>query len=276
MKAKFEQISRAIEKLIKKRCKGINQNYNRSYKRIRGELRRLYDEYEVDGQLSIDDLRRFKELERLDALTSQIVVAMFKDNEKLIEKILYDIADKTYKESVKLTDSGIVAINKPINAKDIVRKEVGGRVWVERVEHRASNTNYDVNSLIRAGMERGDSYTQIARDLKGKLAKDNASLNRLVRTEGSRVVEDSKFSTFEEIAKNPKIEVYKVWHTMSDERVRSSHQSMEGIKVKFDEEFTLPSGATCLYPKTTGYAEEDINCRCYVEYVTEIKDKEEI
>ena len=80
MKAKFERISRAIEKLIKKRCKGINQNYNRSYKRIRRELRRLYDEYEVEGQVSIDDLRRFKELERLDALTTQVVISMFKDN----------------------------------------------------------------------------------------------------------------------------------------------------------------------------------------------------
>lgn len=274
MKAKFERITLAIEKLIKKRCKGINQNYKRSYKQIRRELRRLYDEYEVDGQLSIDDLRRFKELERLDALTSQVVISMFKDNEKLIDKILYDIADKTRVESIKAMDSSIPAIDKTFNAKDIVRKRVGGRVWVERVEHRASNANYDINTMIRAGMERGDSYTQIARDLKGKLARDNAGLNRLVRTEGARVVEDSKFSTFEEIAKNPKIEVYKIWHTMSDERVRSSHASMDGVKVKFDEEFTLPSGATCLYPKTTGYPDEDINCRCYVEYVTEINNDE--
>lgn len=44
---------------------------------------------------------------------------------------------------------------------------------------------------------------------------------------------------------------------------------MEGVKVQYNEEFVLPSGATCLYPKDTGVPSEDINCRCYVEYVTE-------
>lgn len=44
---------------------------------------------------------------------------------------------------------------------------------------------------------------------------------------------------------------------------------MEGVKVPDDEEFVLPSGARCLYPKDTGVPSEDINCRCHVEYVTE-------
>nr|DAL26906.1 MAG TPA_asm: minor capsid protein [Caudoviricetes sp.] len=262
--------------MIDKRCKGINQNYKRSYGRIRRELRRIYDEYEVNGQLSFDDLKKFRELERIDSLTARVLVGLFKDNKKIIDKLLKDTVDRTYKESIKTLDKGLEVITKPIVAKDIVRKEVAGRVWVERVDHQAGNLNYDVTSLIRAGMERGDSYTQIARDLKKKLAKDNASLNRLARTEGARVIEDSKYSTFEDIAKLDDVIVYKIWHTMADEVVRSSHQAMEGVKVKFDENFTLPSGATCLYPKTTGYPEEDINCRCYVEYVTEIKDKEEI
>ena len=44
------------------------------------------------------------------------------------------------------------------------------------------------------------------------------------------------------------------------EQLRENLQTnpIQGVRVKFDEEFTLPSGATCLYPKTTGYAEEDI------------------
>lgn len=274
MKNKFDRITRSIERLIDKRCKGINQNYKRSYGRIRRELRRIYDEYEVNGQLSFDDLRKFRELERIDSLTARVLVGLFNDNKKIIDKLLSDTVDRTYKESIKTLDKGLEAITKPIVAKDIVRKEVAGRVWVERVDHQAGNLNYDVTSLIRAGMERGDSYTQIARDLKKKLAKDNASLNRLARTEGARVIEDSKYSTFEDIAKLDDVIVYKIWHTMSDEAVRSSHQAMEGVKVKFDENFTLPSGVTCLYPKTTGYPEEDINCRCYVEYVTEIKEED--
>lgn len=44
---------------------------------------------------------------------------------------------------------------------------------------------------------------------------------------------------------------------------------MEGVRVRFDEPFILPSGASAMYPKASGVGSEDINCRCYVEYVTE-------
>lgn len=42
--------------------------------------------------------------------------------------------------------------------------------------------------------------------------------------------------------------------------------------MELEEEFVLPSGATCLYPKDTGFPEEDINCRCYCEYKPVIDD----
>lgn len=56
---------------------------------------------------------------------------------------------------------------------------------------------------------------------------------------------------------------------MGDERVRDSHAEMEGQKVPIDEPFILPGGAKAMYPGESGVAAEDINCRCFVEYVEE-------
>lgn len=95
----------------------------------------------------------------------------------------------------------------------------------------------------------------------------------------ARVLEDSKNEAFKDIAENDSVQVFKVWHTMGDEAVRESHEAMEGVRVRFDEPFILPSGVSAMYPKASGVASEDINCRCYVEYVTEVgynKSVEEI
>lgn len=93
---------------------------------------------------------------------------------------------------------------------------------------------------------------------------------RIASTEGARVLEDSKNEAFKDIAENESVQVFKVWHTMGDEAVRESHEAMEGVRVRFDEPFILPSGVSAMYPKASGVVSEDINCRCYVEYVTEI------
>ena len=119
----------------------------------------------------------------------------------------------------------------------------------------------------------------MAKKLRDRFGKDIGNTVRIARTEGARVLEDSKYESMKGIAENEGVQVFKVWHTMGDEAVRESHEAMEGVKVPYDEEFVLPSGARCLYPKDTGVPSEDINCRCYVEYVTETvynKDIEEI
>lgn len=92
----------------------------------------------------------------------------------------------------------------------------------------------------------------------------------IARTESTRVLEDSKYHAFNDLADNENVQVFKIWHTMDDEAVRDTHDAMEGVKVAYDEDFVLPSDARCQYHKGTGVAAEDINCRCYVEYVTEL------
>lgn len=54
----------------------------------------------------------------------------------------------------------------------------------------------------------------------------------------------------------------KEWLSVPDDQTRETHAAMDGQKVKINDAFTSPSGATSQGPGMFGIAEEDINCRC--------------
>lgn len=259
MDKKFLKIQKSYESLIKRKEKGIVQNYGRSYKRLRKEVEKIYDDAEKDGELNYSR----EDVAKLDKKTADIMLDLYRTNTGAIENTLKQIAQDTRKASA--ADS-VVPIKKTFDPSRVINKEVAGRIWTERIDHYGDNFVYDVHSIIKAGLERGDTYTTMGKNLRDRFGRDVGNVARIARTEGARVLEDTKFDTFSEINKNSKIKMMKVWRTMQDEAVRSTHQAMEGVEVELEEEFVLPSGATCLYPKDTGFPEEDINCRCYCEY----------
>lgn len=59
---------------------------------------------------------------------------------------------------------------------------------------------------------------------------------------------------------------YKTWHTMLDNRVRDSHEYLEGMVKPMNEPFYTYNGNSAMYPRSFGEPSEDINCRCYVTY----------
>jgi len=58
--------------------------------------------------------------------------------------------------------------------------------------------------------------------------------------------------------------IMKQWCTMQDERVRDTHDYLDGTKVGLDDRFYTYSGASALYPGGFGTPEEDCNCRCWI------------
>ncbi len=272
----FEDLSNSVEKLIKKRENGTKQNYKESYRRLRNKLQKIYADNESDEATTLNR----NELAKFDNETAKIIISMYKNNKKAIENTLKDVIDTSYKTvNSTVAKYNIEAVSRVIDSNKIIEKQVAGHIWTDRINKYGNDFVYDVHGIIHKGINDGDTFTSMARNLKKRFGKDIGNTVRIARTEGARVLEDSKYQAFEDIADNESVQVFKVWHTMGDEAVRDTHQLMEGIKVPYDDEFTLPSGATCLYPKSTGIAAEDINCRCYVEYVTEVvynKSVEEI
>lgn len=54
----------------------------------------------------------------------------------------------------------------------------------------------------------------------------------------------------------------KTWNTMLDERVRDTHEPLEGVTIPLDAEFYTFDGDKALSPGGFSKAENNVNCRC--------------
>lgn len=161
----------------------------------------------------------------------------------------------------------------------------------DRLEKHRKEIIYDIKQAITVGLMNGDRYSTMAGRIKQSVDGSYKKAIRISRTETHRVREagnlDAARSVQEALSSgNVPLQMMKVWKTMKDERVRPAkqkgrnkqydHRKMDGVAVKIDEEFILPSGAKTMAPGQSGVAGEDINCRCYLSYELRKVDEESV
>lgn len=104
-------------------------------------------------------------------------------------------------------------------------------------------------------------YSDRLLDLRGEM---------LARTETMTALGKSRDDAIRQQIATGKIkaeDVTKIWHSASDNRVRHTHQVLNGKSAPLDGLFVSESGATLRYPHDPdGSAEEVIGCRCFCEY----------
>ena len=61
--------------------------------------------------------------------------------------------------------------------------------------------------------------------------------------------------------------LHKKWYTMMDDRVRDTHQYLEGTVVGLDDRFYTYDGDSALYPGGFDDPKNNVNCRCSVVVV---------
>ena len=82
-------------------------------------------------------------------------------------------------------------------------------------------------------------------------------LIRIAETETHRDANTAALETAKKAgAKN------KTWITMMDEKVRDTHQYLEGMTVGIDEEFWTYDNDHASAPGMFEFAENNVNCRC--------------
>ena len=59
----------------------------------------------------------------------------------------------------------------------------------------------------------------------------------------------------------------KRWYTMRDDRVRDTHDYLEGMEVGLDDAFYTYDGDSAMYPGGFSLPENNVNCRCSVAIV---------
>lgn len=84
---------------------------------------------------------------------------------------------------------------------------------------------------------------------------------RVVATDAHRIYNEAVYNTAVKGGATRK-----TWQTVLDDRVRDSHQYLQGVTVPIDAPFYTYGGASAQYPGQFGVAEEDCNCRCWVTF----------
>lgn len=103
-----------------------------------------------------------------------------------------------------------------------------------------------------------------------KEASTEDEITRIVVTESHRCFSDGQWDTAEGRA------THKIWHTQEDDRVRDTHWYIDGLKVNADDYFYTLDGDYAKRPYDFLEASNNINCRCFLEYIREGEGKDEM
>ena len=101
----------------------------------------------------------------------------------------------------------------------------------------------------------GETWVKRIRD-----AQTEGELERIFVTEAHRCFSDGQWDSADGRAN------YKTWITMGDDKVRDTHWYLEGLTVGINDYFYTLDGDRALRPYGFEYAENNIQCRCTLEY----------
>lgn len=103
--------------------------------------------------------------------------------------------------------------------------------------------------------------------IRAHMAAENYGLlENLIVSEYHRVFNNAGYDVAESYAKEGGI-AYKTWVTAGDERVRDTHDYLEGVTVALDEEFFTYDGDSARFPGDFSDAANNVGCRCTLKYV---------
>ena len=151
------------------------------------------------------------------------------DDEDDIIDWLFDLFLLAYANGAAVTGERLGFIWDPTleDVNKTVNKKVAGKTWRDRAEEYFSNGG-TVDDLIR-----------------------------IAETETHRNANTAALETAKKAgAKN------KTWITMMDEKVRDTHQYLEGMTVGIDEDFWTYDNDHASAPGLFEFAENNVNCRC--------------
>lgn len=90
---------------------------------------------------------------------------------------------------------------------------------------------------------------------------DFEGIKRVAETETHRLYNAGEIDS----ARSSGLPVTKTWVTMLDDKVRDTHDYLEGMSIGIDDRFYTYDGDSALYPGEFALAENNVNCRCLVE-----------
>jgi len=177
----------------------------------------------------------------------------------------------------------IKSSHKLIEHKDI-NSDFTEDIWLKQLlEYVRTHSGRNISSVIKThykdieaiakqavelGIDEGWGMDKIARAIVKRQGEiDTWKSLRIARTEVvSASNEGVNIGADQLVGKKTK-----VWISTFDQRSRTDHMEMDGVKVPYNENFTTPKGNVMKYPgdQECGDASDTINCRCGYEVIVE-------
>ena len=127
----------------------------------------------------------------------------------------------------------------------------------------------DVLGTIRV-MDNGDLET-VNLVIAGKTFRDRVldsktaeEVVRVIETEATR---DYNTGAYNAAKASGRTNLLKRWETMKDDRVRDTHDYLEGMVVGLDDAFYTYDGDSAMYPGGFADPANNVNCRCGISIV---------
>ena len=271
----FSQLRKKEDHRSKQAEKDIRKLYKELLTDAKHFVAEEYYNLAEDGKLTYEILRANARDVRFLEEVEQQLTGVSKEVAESIRKTAEDVYRLAYDGMIEATQKGVKGFSGLGGATDeMIKAAVNNPIATTALEKNYKDTVWNIKRQIATGLMAGDRYDTMAKRLSKALDIDYKKSVRIVRTETGRVREAGHLASAKNVNDALKdgttdMRLTKTWVTMKDERVRSSHQSMNGVTVAMDEDFTLPDGTKTQAPKQSGVASQDINCRCFVKYSLE-------
>jgi len=191
-----------------------------------------------------------------------------KDYEETLNQLQTAAMDKLSKN---IDTAGIKGYITPFLSPEMIKEF--SSISTEYVKNIPNEIQDEIEKTLRISALSGDTVFDIQKKLGGKLEGYKGVFktgeNRakaIAMNELSRAYSNMDWQQIQELGSRLEgvAQVYKVWHSNKDERVRPAHLEADGQEVLWNEPFIV-NGEELMYPMDpNGSPENTINCRCWM------------
>ena len=271
-----QQVLKSLLAREAKYSKQIQKQLSVALTSIYGEMKKIYDNYAVNGKLTRAEMTKYNKYETMEKQILAKLDPAIKANIKTIQKLLPEQFNQSFYQYAWAIDNatGLRLSWGMVNTKQLL--QIFDITNPKNIELREALKNYGptakkrIRAALLNGLSLGKSYDKMAKDLKTQLNKTFNDAIRIVRTEGQSAINAGQAIAYER-AKENGINGNEVWSATKDQKTRLSHRHADGQKKGeiIKNAFSI-DGNPALYPGDPQLPAEDrINCRCNIRFEIE-------
>jgi SPP1 gp7 family putative phage head morphogenesis protein len=271
----YDKVDKALSVAEKQYIQSITASYKTAFQTVSDELAKVYIKYGVEGKLTPDvmaGLTTFQKskITRLEALQKQIgktLSDLTAGQEGEMATYLTDVYAKAFQIGAEEIAKGVSqSLDFGLVNRQAVYDSAINPMTKIRLQASAEAVKENIRFEITQGIIKGDSIQTLTKAIQTALGANGNNAVRIARTESTGMAGKATLDLMKKADEEFGLKSYKVWIAKRDNRVRESHEEIDGETVPKDMPF---SNGLMYCGDQSGDPSEVINCRCKIATVFE-------